>query len=377
MKHLVLSVLCLFSVSAFSQRITDTIHSQKLGEDREIQINVPASYKQNPGKKYPLLVLLDGDYLMDPFEGALKYGAYWDDLPEMIIVGINQVKTREADCTVNADSGLPEEQGEKFFEFIGEVVGAIEKQYRISPFKIIAGHDVTAGFMNFYLYKDNPLFNAYISMSPELPKEMETRIPERLAVIPQHLFYYQSTADGDVKKMQIRIKALDEGAKKISKPELNYKFDEFKGASHYSLVLHSIPSALYQFFSVYQPISSAEFNEKIATLPSGYVDYLVNKYDVLEKVLGMKMAIRMSDFKAIEAAILKNKAYNEFDQLSDLARKSYPKSMLADYEMAMMYEKKEDLTRAVKSYMNAYQKEEIGDLTKDMMLNKADELKKQ
>jgi predicted alpha/beta superfamily hydrolase len=361
--------------SAEAQKITDTIHSEKLGEDREIYIGLPDGYSKNNGKKYPLLFLMDGDYLFDPFWGALQYGGYWDDLPEMIVVGINQSKTRDADCQVSAETGLPEERGEQFFEFIGETVAAIEKQYNIAPFKIIAGHDVTAGFLNFYLYKEQPLFTAYISMSPELPLEMENRIPARLAELNNLLFYYHSTADGDVKKMQKRIRDLDEAAKKISKPTLNYKFDDFKGASHYSLVLHSIPDALYQFFSVYQPISTTEFNEKIATLPSGYVDYLVNKYDIIEKSLGMKMQIRINDFKAIEAAILKNKAYTEFENLSDLARKNYPKSMLADYHMGMMYEKTGDYKRAAKSYQSAFQKEEVGDLTKDLMLEKADEMR--
>lgn len=376
MKHFILSLVCLVSLAAFPQKITDTIHSQKLDEDRVIQISVPENYKKNPGKKYPLLLVLDGDYLFDAFNGALDYGNYWDDLPEMIVVGINQEKTRDADCTIDAETGLPSEKGERFFEFLGEVVASIEKQYRIAPFKIIAGHDVTAGFMNFYLYKEQPLFNAYISMSPELPKDMEAHIPERLALINEPLFYYQSTADGDVKKMQTRIKALDEGAKKISKPTLNYKYDEFKSASHYSLVLHSIPSALYQFFSVYQPISSAEFNDKIVKLPSGYVDYLIQKYEMQEKVLGMKMPIRLNDFTAIEAAIMKNKAYNEFDKLADLAHKNYPKSMLSDYELAKMYEMNGDYKKAAKYYQSGFQKEEIGDLTKDMMLDKADELKR-
>ncbi|HEX9981408.1 MAG TPA: alpha/beta hydrolase-fold protein [Flavobacterium sp.] len=378
MKNCIALIALLFSVSLFSQKITDTIHSAKLGEDREITIGLPASYKKITTKKYPLLVLLDGDYLFDPFQGALNYGTYWDDLPEMIIVGISQNKNgeRDSDSSYDSQTGLPQEKGEKFFEFIGEVVAAMEKNYRIAPFKIIAGHDVTAGFLNFYLYKDAPLFNAFISMSPELPTGMEEQLPERFNLIQQPVFYYHSTADGDVKKMQKRIKALDESVKTIKKPGFNYKFDEFKGASHYSLVLHSIPNALYHFFSVYQPISSAEFNEKIAPLPSGYVEYLVAKYDAVEKALGMKMPIRLSDFKAIEAAILKNKAYNEFDMLSDLAKKSYPKSMLSDYHLAMMYEKTGDIKRAAKTYQSAFQKEEIGDLTKDMMLNKADELKK-
>jgi tetratricopeptide (TPR) repeat protein len=175
--------------------------------------------------------------------------------------------------------------------------------------------------------------------------------------------------------MRKRILALDEVAKKINKPSLNYRFDDFKGASHYSLVLNSIPSALYQIFSVYQPISTTEFNEKIAVLTSGYVDYLIQKYDVIEKSFALKLPIRLNDFKAIEAAILKNKAYPEFEKLAQLAKKSYPKSMLADYQMGQMYEKKGETAKAVKSYMMAYQREEIGDLTKDMMIERADELK--
>ena len=373
---LCIALLCLIPVEA--QKTVEILTSKKLNGDREITIGLPASYATNKSKKYPLLVLLDGDYLFDAFQGALNYGAYWDDLPEMIIVGISQNKKDEryTDCAVDPTTGLPAESGEAFFEFIGqELVPAMEKSYRIAPFKMIAGHDTTAGFMNFYLYKDLPLFDAYISMSPELPKGMEEQLPERFAAVQKPIYYYQSTADGDVKKMQQRIVNLDIEAKKLQKPTFMYYFDEFKGASHYSLVLHSIPNALYDFFQIYQPISTAEFDQKIAVLPSGYVEYLIKKYEVIEKSLSMKLTIRLNDFKAIEAAILKNKAYGEFEQLAGLARKNYPKSMLADYELGMMYEKTGEIKKAVKAYQSAFQKEEIGDLTKDMMLDKADELK--
>jgi hypothetical protein len=40
-------------------------------------------------QKISTLILLDGDYLFNPFYSTI-YGAYWDDLPEMIIVGISQ-----------------------------------------------------------------------------------------------------------------------------------------------------------------------------------------------------------------------------------------------------------------------------------------------
>ncbi len=377
-QYFLLCVFSVFTISLFAQNSTDTIRSAKLNEDRVISISLPASYGKEKNKTYPLLLLLDGDYLFEPFSGALRYGNFWDDLPEVIVVGINQGNPFDRDAESAADdiNGLPFEKGAQFFDFITmELLPALQKKYAISPFKIIAGHDVTAGFMNLFLYKENSLFDAYISMSPEFPKEMETNVATRLNVAKKPIFYYQSTADGDLKKMQDLIKTLDTNIKVIKNPNLFYQFDDFKNSSHYSLVLHSIPNSLYHIFSAYQPISSSEFQNKIVTLSADYVGYLTKKYDIIEKSYGIKMPIRVNDFKAIEAAILKNKAYAEFEQLAALSRKSYPKTMLHQYHMGMFYEKTGDNQKAAKAYTNAYQMEEIGNLTKDFMLEKAEQMK--
>nr|WP_315150153.1 alpha/beta hydrolase-fold protein [uncultured Flavobacterium sp.] len=372
-----IALLLLFSISVFSQKTTETFESNKLGESRVITIGLPASYEKHPNKRYPILILLDGDYLFDPFSGALNYGAYWEDMPETIIVGINQNTNEERIDDSNYDdaNGLPSGKGAAFFSFIGsELLPYIEKKYRVAPFRIIAGHDTTAGYLNFFLYKDYSIFNAYISLSPELVPEMETRIPERFATLKQPLFYYQSTGDGDINDILEPLKKLDENIKSANNPLINYKYDVFKGASHYSAVLYSIPNALFQIFDCYKPISMTEFSEKIAILPNGQVKYLTDKYDAISKTLGLKIPIRISDFKAIEAAILKNKSYSELEKLAELARKNYPKAMLADYELGLMYEKQGDSKKAAKSYQKATQLDDIGDLTKDLMFEKVDEM---
>lgn len=46
--------------------------------------------------------------------------------------------------------------------------------------------------------------------------------------------------------------------------------------------------------------------------------------------------------------------------------------MLAEYELGLMYEKQEDYKKAMKRYQNASQMQEIGALTKTMMLEKYD-----
>lgn len=367
----------LITATVFSQKTFDNIRSEKLGEERRITIGLPKSYEENPDKRYPVLYLLDGDYLFDPFSGAASYGAYWDDLPEMIIIGIHQNKNGERydDCTIDVNDGLPFEKGANFFEFIGaELVPYIEKKYRTTAFRIIAGHDTTASFINFYLYKEKPLFKAYICLSPELAPKMEVRVPEKFAKIQEPFFYYLSVADGDIKKIKEPIEKLDANIKIANNPKVNYKYDVFKNATHYTEVLNSIPNALYQIFEAYRPINSAEFKEKIAVLETGYADYLENKYATMSAVMGVQIPVRMSDFTVIENLILKKKAYDELGKMAEIGNVNYPKAMLGEYQLGHMYELLGDPKRAAKKYQNASQMEPIGDLNKDVMYEKIDEM---
>ena len=85
MKKIILFLLMTLSFSSFGQKLKDSILSKKLDTYRHLTISLPPSYDRETKKVYPLLFLLDGDYLFDPFQGAISYGNYWDDLPEVIL----------------------------------------------------------------------------------------------------------------------------------------------------------------------------------------------------------------------------------------------------------------------------------------------------
>lgn len=376
MKIKLIVCFVLLANTFFGQRITESIETKKIGT-RTCTVVTPPSYESSPEKKYPTLVLLDGEYLLDPFEGALKYGNYWDDLPEMIIIAIHQNNgdTRFTDSEFD-DAGFPSGSGAQFFEFIGqELFPYLESKYRTLPFRVIAGHDTTAGFLNFYLYKDNPIFNGYISLAPEMAPEMESRVADRLSKLTKPVFYYQATGENDLAEINEKATELDTKIKAIPNQKFGYLNDTFKGASHYSLVIKAIPNALYFIFDGYQPISMLEFQNKILKLESGYTDYLIKKYEDLNTKLGLQIKPRLSDFKAIEAAIMKNKAYPEFQTLAAYANKHYPKTILGTYHQAMYYEKTGNFKKALKEYQKAFTQEEIRELTKEFMLNKAEALK--
>jgi hypothetical protein len=102
---------------------------------------------------------------------------------------------------------------------------------------------------------------------------------------------------------------------------------------------------------------------------------LTQKYETIKIRLGIEIPIRFTDFKAIETAILKNNKLDEFEILAGLAKKQFPKSLLYDYYMGLMYELLGDYRKAEKAYIIGFQKESIGDLKKNYLLERSELIK--
>ena len=116
-RYTLIAFLCINLLNA--QTIYEDFQSNKLGESRQLKIQLPRNYAENEEKVYPLFIVLDGDYLFEAVAGNVDYYSYWDDMPEAIIVGINQIDTRDADCYYSEQNYMPIKTGAKFYEFIG------------------------------------------------------------------------------------------------------------------------------------------------------------------------------------------------------------------------------------------------------------------
>ncbi len=377
MKNLSITLLLLFAFTYTNAQVTyQEIESEKLGESRQLKIQLPRGYESDVDKSYPIFIVFDGDYLFEPVTGNIDYYSYWEDMPEAIVVGINQAETRNDDCFYSEENFLPIKTGAKFFEFVGlELVPYIEKNYRTANFRIAIGHGETANFINYYLFKDNPLFQAYISISPNLAPEMEQRITERLLQFNNKKFYYLATSNNDLRAVRQGVDVLNTNLSSIDNNSLFYNFDDFDGPSHYSIVTHALPRALENIFAPFQPISKKEYKEEILNLDYSPVDYLKEKYQLVKELFGIDKKILINDFRAISAAINKNQLYEYYQELGKLARKHYPETLLSNYYLARYYEEMGEPKKAYNTYKSAYVLDEIAGITKDLMLEKADELK--
>jgi len=369
-------LLSVISIKINAQVKYETFQSFKLNEERQIKIQLPRGYSSNTNKDYPLFVVFDGDYMFEAVAGNVDYFSYWEDMPEAIVVGINQYGKRFDDTLYSEQNSLPIETGAAFFEFVGmELVPYIEKNYRVGNFKIAVGHGESANFINYYLLKPNPMFQAYIVISPQLAPNMLDYVPEVLKKTELKTFYCLANTKNDSESVLQMTNALNADISAIENENLVYNFDSFDNQSHYSVPTQAIPSAIERIFKVYQPISKKEYKEVILELEISPVLYLQEKYQAINDLFGIKKTVLVNDFKAIAAAIEKKELYEYYEELGKMARKAYPETLLGGYYMGRFYEETGEPKKAMRTYQSAYTLEEIAGITKDEVLERADLIK--
>ena len=179
-----LAVLLMISSSAIAQPAAGTIKrftikSTVLGEDRIVLVRTPAGYETNK-VSYPVLYMTDGDGHMGHTASTVEFLTQNGRISDLIVVGVtNTDRTRDLTPAKSSDKDLagnlrfPTSGGAdnflKFFET--ELIPEIEKQFRVQPYRIFAGHSLGGLFAIHAMISKPGLFNSYVAVSPSLQWE--------------------------------------------------------------------------------------------------------------------------------------------------------------------------------------------------------------
>ena len=364
--------------SLYVSRINDTILSKYLNEKRPIEIQLPRSYDTNPDKKYPLIVVLDGDYMFNIVAGSVDYLSYWGDIPENLIVGINQKETRFKDSSVLDNiTHTPITSTASFYDFIvNEVIPYFSKNYRISNFRVILGQERTANFANFFLLKKNPVFQAVVAISPKMSKNMNSYLSENLSKTNSKIVYTLSSSKKDFESIYKNVSELKNSLDSISNQNLKFESLIFDEENHYILPSLSVPKSIRSTYSMYSDIDKIEYDSIISNLEISPIDYLTNRYQLIKDFYDEDKTISMNDFMAIEEYIEENEFFDFYNELSQLAKQEYPGTILPSYYRGRFIEETGDPKKAMYIYRSAYNMKEVKGLTKEYLLELANRIEK-
>jgi hypothetical protein len=375
LRQLPLMLTLFLCTGLFAQVKQEIFESFKLQERRDVKYYFPEDY--TPDKKYPLVVVLDGEYLFDQVVAVSKFYSRFQGMPQAIVVGIEQSKDdlRWYDCAFEEGTGLPTEKGKLFYEFLGmEVIAYLETTFSTAPFKVFVGYDITANFGNYFLFKDRSLFNAFISISPLLAPEMENRVGARLNEMEQPIFYHLITEQGKGESWNA-LQRLNQNLKAVTRENIRYYYDEYPGANDISVTTYGLGKAWDRTFQVFKPISPEEYQQEVLTSTEPVFQYLQKKYDMIESLFGFRKPVVLNDIMAIYAGCRKKQDTESLKPLSDLCKQEFPNTMLGFYFEGEYYEQIGEPKKALRTFEKAFGMEEIDFLTKEMALEKMDALK--
>lgn len=373
MKKLLLTLLVLFSARVGAQIISENLGSKDMDDTRKITIVLPDGYDKR--QKYPLFVVLNASRLLEPTVTSLRYFARTGEVPPSIIVGIYN---QEDDVTIPQETGVPFNDTAVFFEFVGQVViPHVQSKYATNGFKGIIADGEGANFINYYLLKENSLFNAYISLSPNMTEKITNSIPEQLASFKTPIFYYLGWTQDEDNVTLKKTTDLDK-LMSIKKLERSFYFSQpFPQVTTSAVSIMGISEALNLFFEEYRPITMREYAEKVLKVQSNTTQYLEDKYKKIKDLYGIDKEPLLEDVKAIYAAILKNADFESIPILVKYIKPYYKNTALPDYLEGDYYQRIQEPQKAFRSLQRAYGAKEIDFVTKELVSQTLEKLQKE
>jgi predicted alpha/beta superfamily hydrolase len=258
------ALLMLFSSVAFAQYGAApaklTIKSNVLGEDRTILVRTPAGYEKSKAA-YPVLYMTDGDAHIGHTSSTIEFLVRNGRMSDMIVVGITNTD-RTRDLTPTKATGpnaaqFPTAGGaDKFLKFIEtEVIPEIEKNYRVQPYRVLAGHSFGGLFAINALITKPELFNSYVAVSPSLQwsDEATLRRAEEFFKTRKELratlFTSLGNEPGDIGKAFEEFKQL---LAKTQIKDFEFEAQQFMDEDHGSVVLRSHYLGLRKIYEGWQ-----------------------------------------------------------------------------------------------------------------------------
>jgi len=331
---------------------TKIIISKILKEDRKILISLPNGYEKTTSK-YPVLVLTDGLQNIKHAIGSIELLTRTGSIPPIIVVGIQSLnRTKDFSPTVSKNSP-GSGNGPKYLDFIEkEVLPFIDSNYRTHPYRVLEGHSLGGVFTAYALMEKPELFDAYLIMSPSFWWNKEEFINKAGMFFKKNqqldkALYFSIGEDESSSKWGMRkelSKFVD--SLKANKPKsVRFKHTEFNNEGHMSSPL------LGTYFGLKWMFSDMIFTDDQI---ENYTDesFLLHEEKMMHKY-GSEAKQSAESYIMISNYLTSKKMFKEAVTVLKRAIKAYDYDIFLKYNLAKVYEKNKNISKAIETYKAA------------------------
>lgn len=168
----------------YSEPTAENIYSTHVGDTFKLFKSLPSGYSNDSTKRYPLILVLDGNAFFESTVSELKFNSFIGQIPKSIVVGIGYKDFPTMDSLRSRDytypTAIPEYEmllsggAEKFKNFIDkELIPQLAREYKIDIDRsVICGHSLGGYFTLFYglksLEENSFVIRNIVSASPSL-----------------------------------------------------------------------------------------------------------------------------------------------------------------------------------------------------------------
>jgi len=335
------------------------LKSEILHEDRPIIISLPNGYKESEAH-YPVLYLLDGLGNIKHEVGTVELLTESGIIPPMIIVAIESLdRARDLtpsnageDAYAGTNTDIPQSGGApKFLQFLErELIPYVESSFRTHPYRLLEGHSFGGLFSTYTLMNKPELFNAFIIQAPALwwnKEEMTGQAKEFFkskVSLDKSVYFGTGGAEGWGMRQEL-VRYVDV-VKQNTPKNFRWKHEEIVGDEE-----HDDSRLLLNYYGLKFVFSDLKASEDLLKNYSDDV-FLKGEQNLADKY-GENTRRPASDYVNIIMELL-----NEENNLGAItvykrASEAYPKYIMFLNNLAALYEKTNQLDKAIETYKSA------------------------
>lgn len=265
---LILSIILILPLKTFSQIDSSliiagekmVIPSKILNYNPEIYLGLPENF--NDTTSYPVVVLLDAEWLFPAFSGITKLMGQMEEIPKCIVVGIplsDNFKDYGMEFAPKI-TGVPQSgHADKILEYFSkELFPFIKTNYHGSEEKIIWAHSAPGGlFCTYLLLGSDNQFSGIISSSPNLRGVQEyiaTEKPFDKLSKKDTTFYFLSFGTDEnemfMKGMYKQVQELKEKLENKAPKNLKWIYRDNEHKNHFTNAIESYVDGMKLYFDM-------------------------------------------------------------------------------------------------------------------------------